>query len=296
MLVGFSQKDHRGVTDTRRCEILDARVGTKMEELAAVLSRLSIADRIPQVEVAAGDSEVVLLLRVLAEPDAADRQRLLEFEQRSGLRIYLQPGRAADAVPLNGIPAHLDYALPEWGLQLEFGPGDFIQVNAAANRLLIRRALELLQLERSHRVLDLFCGLGNFTLPLARWVREAVGVEGEDRLVARARGNALRNGLTNASFYRADLFNDQGAADWMQQPFDRLLLDPPRAGARGVLEQLHACLPPRIVYVSCYPATLTRDASLLVHACGYRLLSVGVLDMFPHTAHIEALAVLEKAA
>lgn len=296
VLVGFSQKNRRGVTDTRRCEILDARIGTRMQELAAVLSQLSIADRIPQVEVAAGDSAVVLLLRVLEEPNAADRQRLLEFEQRCGLRVYLQPGRVADAVPVSSIPAHLDYALPEWGLRLEFAPGDFIQVNAVTNRLLVCRALELLQLERSHRVLDLFCGLGNFTLPLAKRARAALGVEGDEGLVERARANAACNGLRNASFHRADLFGDQRAADWIRQSFDRLLLDPPRAGAYGILEQLGARLPPRVVYVSCCPATLARDAGLLVHKFGYRLQSAGVVDMFPHTAHVEALAALEKAA
>lgn len=294
VLVGFVERDNSFVTDTRRCEILDPKVGVLIEALSALLSSMSIRERIPQIELAVGDVHTVLVLRVLSAPDADDRQRLSEFESSHQLHIYLQAGKPDALEPLNGDPVRLAYRLPEWDMELEFEPADFIQVNAKVNRLLIARALELLDVQSQHRVLDLFCGLGNFTLPLARNARLAVGVEGDIGLVRRARLNAERNGIANAEFCHADLFADTGSAPWMQQQYDCVLLDPPRAGAREVIAHFGALGAQRVVYVSCHPATLARDAELLVKQQGYRLRAAGVLDMFPHTAHVESIAVFER--
>ena len=196
--------------------------------------------------------------------------------------------------PLEGEAPALSFRLPQWDVELAFEPLDFIQVNARLNDIMIARTLEMLDLQPEHRVLDLFCGLGNFTLPLARRVREVVGVEGDAGLVARARANAQRNGLDNAQFFAADLTQDQRGTPWMRQGFDRLLLDPPRSGADEVLKQLPLKDIRRIVYVSCHPGSLARDAGFLVNERGYRLVSAGVMDMFPHTAHVESIALFER--
>jgi 23S rRNA (uracil1939-C5)-methyltransferase len=188
----------------------------------------------------------------------------------------------------------LHYSLPRFGVRIHFEPTDFTQVNLELNRLMVDRALDLLDPQPDERVLDLFCGLGNFTLPLARRVADVLGVEGDEGLVARARHNATVNGIANARFLAADLYGDLGPAEWLRERFDKALLDPPRSGAVEVIDRLPALGVRRLVYVSCYPSTLARDADRLVNTHGYRLLAAGAMDMFPHTAHLESLAVFER--
>jgi 23S rRNA (uracil1939-C5)-methyltransferase len=291
--VGFMEKHGRRITETSRCETLHPKIGLLLKPLALLVSQLGIAARIPQIEVAIGDDVTVLLLRILSPPDAMDKEKLSDFERAHDLRFYVQPGKGDSTGPLTAGRVDLFYRLPDWNIAFE--PSDFIQINAGINRQLVKRALELLQIDSQKRVLDLFCGLGNFTLPMARIAKGVVGIEAEPGLVIRAQANARRNGLTNVGFYQADLFAVQKQAVWLQQPYDRLLLDPPRSGAHQILTCLKGKLPPRLVYISCHPATLARDAKLLVHGYGYELLSAGVVDMFPHTAHIESMAVFARA-
>jgi 23S rRNA (uracil1939-C5)-methyltransferase len=227
-----------------------------------------------------------------------DRAALTAFGQQHGFAIYLQPGGISSVHPLWPEQPRLAFRLPAGGgaddVELEFRPLDFVQVNAGMNRRMLARAMELLDPQPSDRVLDLFCGLGNFTLPIARRVAEVAGVEGEHGLVERAGDNAARNGIANARFHVANLFEDQRGAEWARQPWDKLLLDPPRAGADKVLDYLPHKATRRIVYVSCHPASLARDAGILVDRYRFRLVSAGVMDMFPHTAHVESIALFER--
>lgn len=294
VLVGFVERGKPYVTDTRRCEILDPKLGALIEPLAELLSGLSIRDRVPQIEVAVGDINTVLVVRVLSEPSGRDRELLAGFEATHGVHVYLQPDAPDALEPLSGSTARLAYALPALDVELEFEPADFIQVNAEVNQRLIELALELLEVEPQHNVLDLFCGLGNFTLPLARIARTATGVEGDAGLIRRARRNAENNGFANAQFHCADLFAEVSEMPWASQRFDRILLDPPRAGAREIIARFGHFKAKRVVYVSCHPATLARDAGMLVNEQGYRLSAAGVLDMFPHTAHVESIALFER--
>jgi 23S rRNA (uracil1939-C5)-methyltransferase len=294
VVVGFTERSRPFVTDTQRCEILDPKVAGLVRPLGDLFTILSIADRIPQVELAVADNATVLVLRVLAPPTDADRQQLLAFERQHGVRFYLQAGKPEDAVPLQGEPVDLYYGLTDWDVKIGFQVTDFIQVNGDINRRLVKLALDALAPESDHRVLDLFCGLGNFTLPLARVAAQATGIEGGADLVARARKNAGRNGIGNAEFEQADLFAEQHMGTWFRRRYDRILLDPPRAGAREIIAHFPRFEAQRIVYVSCHPATLARDAKVLVEEQGWRLQRAGVLDMFPHTAHVESIAVFER--
>jgi 23S rRNA (uracil1939-C5)-methyltransferase len=296
-LVGFRERFSTRVAELERCEVLAAPVDALLAPLGALLTGLSIRERVPQVEVAIAETATVLVLRVLAAPSAADEQLLLDFEHAHGVRIYLQSAGLASVRALRAPAAELEYTLPEFELRLQFEPSDFIQVNAALNRALVGRVVELLGLGADSRVLDLFCGLGNFTLPIARRAAGVVGVEGEAALVARARANAARNGIGNAEFFSADLAGaDLGAASWAQRPFSHVLLDPPRAGAREVLPLLGRVGARRVVYVSCHPGSMARDLGIMVHELGFELLAAGVADMFPQTTHVESLAVLDSPA
>ena len=292
VLVGFRERHSAFLADLRRCEVLDERVGGLLEELARLIESLSIRDRIPQIEVAGGDTAMSLNFRVLAPPSETDRERLREFGERHGLALYLQSGGPNSVQALEREAPELTYQLPDASLDLVFEPDHFVQINAAINRQLVERVGELLAIGPQDRVLDLFCGLGNFTLALARRAREAVGVEGEGRLIEQARRNAARNGIENAVFHVADLAGELTGQPWLDGGYDQVLLDPPRSGALELMPRVAALGARKIVYVSCHPATLARDVGVLVHPFGYRLESVGVLDMFPHTAHVESLAVL----
>jgi 23S rRNA (uracil1939-C5)-methyltransferase len=231
---------------------------------------------------------------VLDPPSVADLTRLQTFAADVGLKVYLQDGGAASIRPLPGQAVDLHYSLPDESLRIHFEPTDFTQVNLGLNRLMVARALALLDPGPGDRVLDLFCGLGNFTLPVARHAGQVVGVEGDDGLVSRARDNARRNGILNASFLAADLYGDLSDSPWTRERFHKALLDPPRSGAFQLLDLLPAIGIERIVYVSCYPSTLARDADRLVNGLGYRLRAAGAMDMFPHTTHLESVAVLER--
>jgi 23S rRNA (uracil1939-C5)-methyltransferase len=249
---------------------------------------------LPQIEVAIGEQAVVLVVRVLSPPTAEDEAKLLAFERSHGVRLYLQPGNLSTVRPLAGERATLEYTLPEFEVRIAFEPTDFVQVHAEVNRALISRVVALLELDPQSRVLDLYCGLGNFSLPLARRAAVVVGVEGDAQLIERARANAARNGLENAQFLSADLSLATARPPWPELAYTHVLLDPPRAGALNVLPALTAIGPQRLVYVSCHPGTLARDLAVLVHQYGFRLLAAGVADMFPHTAHVESVAVLAR--
>ena len=241
------------------------------------------------------DNVTALVLRVLAPPPAADRERLRAFAARTGARLYLQPGGLESIEPLDPDAARepLFYALPEFDLRLQFEPSDFVQINGAINRALVARAIELLAPAPGDAVLDLYCGLGNFTLPLARSGARVVGVEGEASLIERARGNATRNGISNAEFHVADLsVAPDPQVPWLRGPYRHVLLDPPRVGAREVLGAVAALRPQRVLYISCHPGSLARDLGILVHEHGLKLEAAGVIDMFAHTGHVESLALL----
>ena len=295
VLVGFRERRKPYVAALERCEILASPVDALITPLAELLTGLEARQSIPQIEVAVGESVTVLVFRVLEELSSGDRAALLAFEAEHGLRVYVQRGGPDTVQPLQGEPVRLHYSLPAEGLRFEFLPTDFVQINAEVNRALVAHAMTQLQAGPQDRVLDLFCGLGNFTLPLARRAREVVGVEGDAALVERARHNATLNALQNVSFKAANLFDPAVLAAVMGGPFDRVLLDPPRAGALEILPQLAALAPRRVVYVSCHPGTLARDLGLLCHEHGFQLVAAGVIDMFPHTHHVESIAVLERA-
>lgn len=293
VLVGFRERQKPYIAALERCEVLATPLDALITPLSDLLTGLEAKASIPQIEAAVGEDGVLLVFRNLVELSAADRAALIAFGRAQGLRICLQPGGLDSIVALDGSSTTLEYRLPKENLAFEFLPTDFIQVNGEMNRALVSRAIDLLELESSHRVLDLFCGLGNFTLPIARRVREVVGIEGEAGLVARARRNAARNQLSNASFHVANLAEPDGGSAALSGRFDRVLLDPPRAGALEVLPRLVKLGATRMVYVSCHPGTLARDVGVLCAEHGYRLVAAGVVDMFPHTTHVESIAVLE---
>lgn len=293
-LVGFREQDPRFVADLSQCLTVIPEIGSKVGVMAAFIETLDGKRDIPQIEFIAGDDAIMLTIRHMQPLSDADRAAWTAFGQEHGFAISLQPGGVESVHPLWPAEVPLSFKLAPWNVELAFRPLDFIQVNAKLNVKMIALALELLDAGPDERVLDLFCGLGNFTLPLARTVREVVGVEGEAGLVARAKENAARNGLDNAQFFAADLTQDQRQTPWMRQGFDKLLLDPPRSGAIEVLQQLPLKQFKRIVYVSCHPGSLARDAGYLVNEQGFTLVSAGAMDMFPHTAHVESIAVFEK--
>jgi len=297
VLVGFRERAAPYVADLAGCEVLSPPAGALITPLAALIARLGIREQLPQIEVAVADEGAALVLRVLAEPAAADLALLREFAAAHGVRLYLQPAGLESVRPLDAATAApLHYTLPDFDLTLEFLPTDFIQVNGAVNAALVARAVELLEPGSDARVLDLYCGLGNFTLALARRAAAVVGVEGEAGLIERARGNAARNGLANAVFHAADLAAEPAAdAPWLAGGYSHVLLDPPRTGARAVLGTLARLAPARVLYISCHPGSLARDLMELVHQHGFTLEAAGVVDMFAHTAHVESLALLVRA-
>ena len=260
-------------------------------ELAELIAKSSVREQLPQIEVAIADDAVALVFRVLADPSAADTEAFRAFGARFGLDMYWQRGGPGTIVPLDRARA-LTYRLPEFGLGFEFLPTDFVQVNIAVNAELVSTAVRLAEIQAGDRVLDLYCGLGNFSLPLARRAGELLGVEGDAGLVARAVRNAARNGIANTRFVAADLM----APGWgfYRERWDVVVLDPPRTGAEGPVAELDASGVRRVVYVSCHPATLARDARSLVERHGFTLRAARVFDMFPHTHHVEALALFTR--
>jgi 23S rRNA (uracil1939-C5)-methyltransferase len=294
VLVGFRERYGRFVADMSECHVLDPRIAEQLPRLAELVHALEARRTVPQIEVACGDEQCALVFRHLEPLSEGDREQLARFSSETSIAVLLQPKGPDSVHGLGADRTELFYALPEFGLRLWFEPTDFVQVNAEMNRRMISRALELLDPGGEERVLDLFCGIGNFTLPIARVAREAVGIEGDARLVAKATRNASRNGLGNVSFYSADLNEDPAQAPWLRQPYDSVLLDPPRSGAQSILPHVAASGARRVVYVSCHPASLARDAGQLVHHFGFRMLGAGVMDMFPHTGHVESIALFER--
>jgi 23S rRNA (uracil1939-C5)-methyltransferase len=293
-LVGFRERKSRYVTEMTSCEVLPRRVSDLIRPLRELIGSLEMQGRIPQIEVAVGEEVIVLVVRVLEPPSDGDQRLLEAFAQRHGVQLWTQAAGPDSAQPFWPRAAQgLSYTLPEYAVRIAFGPTDFTQVNHVTNRLLVRRAMALLDPRPGEKICDFFCGLGNFTLPIARCGAEVLGVEGNPGLVARAEANAAANGLAGrARFVSANLF-EADACNGLPA-CDKVLLDPPREGAMELLKSLSRYAPQRIVYVSCDPATLARDSGMLVHAQGYRLAAAGMVNMFPHTSHAEAVALFER--
>lgn len=297
IIIGFREKHQANlITHMQHCEILHPSIMALIPELKTCLGSLSIPAEIPQVEVAVGDDHVAIIIRHLQALSEQDYQTLRQFAEQTQVHVYTQ-SKGLDTVKRlwpEGGEERLHYALPAFDLTMAFHPNDFTQVNADINRLMLDKAMALLAPEKEERILDLFCGLGNFTLPIARACDHAIGVEVDDEMVERARINAAQNGLNNVEFYRADLTQDFGSQAWAKDKFAKILLDPPRTGALEVIKHFPALEAWRIVYVSCNPATLARDAEELLKQ-GYQLKNAGVMDMFPHTSHVESIALFERS-
>ncbi|MGA2188567.1 MAG: 23S rRNA (uracil(1939)-C(5))-methyltransferase RlmD [Steroidobacteraceae bacterium] len=311
VLAGFRERDKPYLADLRRCEVLLERFASLPQELAALVETLSLREKIPQVEVAAGDDPgpgdgrggpgagggtAALVFRVMEPPTEDDGGKLAAFGERHAVQIYLQSGGLDSIQPLRAGYAPLAYSVDQGRVTLQFGPVDFIQVNREINASMVTAAVDLLQPTAADTVLDLFCGLGNFTLSLGARAARVVGVEGDAALAAKARANALRNGLQNTDFQVANLFDPAHLGGWAQNAYDLVLMDPPRAGAAEILERMPHWRPRRLVYISCHPGSLARDAGVLVGGQGFRLIGAGVMDMFPHTTHVESIAVFERGA
>jgi len=289
VMVGFRERRSTYVADMRECPVLPPRISALITPLRELIERLSVRSRLPQVEVAVGDNASALVFRHLLPLTDEDHTQFRDFGDRHDVHVWLQPGGPDSAHPFHPPASELYYELPDFNVRLAFRPTDFTQVNHAMNRALVGRALELLDPQPGERIADLFCGLGNFSLPIARRGAQVIGFEGSRELVERARQNAAANGLV-AQFEVMDLFAPNLAP---YGPFDKVLIDPPRQGAIEIVKSLDVR---RIVYVSCDPATLARDAGVLVHTQGYRLLAAGIANMFPHTAHVESITLFEKGA
>ena len=295
VLVGFREKRHPYLAEMDSCVVMHPVVGTRLIALGEMIEGLSIREKIPQIEVAIGDGQCVLAIRVLKPPTAADQERMRSFGKAHGLTLCLQSKGPDTITPLDGEPDVIPtYALPDQGIEFQFRPAMFTQVNYEINRLMVNRVLDTLNLSKADTVLDLFCGLGNFTLPLARFAGLVVGVEGDLPLVKQARENARHNGIDNAEFYAADLSKDISDQPWANRKYNKIMLDPSRAGASEVLHHFKQWQPEQVVYVSCNPSTLARDAGILVNGLGYKLVKAGVMDMFPQTGHVESMALFER--
>ena len=302
ILVGFHEKNSSYVADMQTCPILTKNVSNLLLLLRGLISGLSIRQRLPQVEVAVGgDGRTAMVFRVLESPSGEDLERMLAFGREHAVDIWLQPKGPESAHPV--LPENegaLGLTLPEFGVRIGFKPTDFTQVNHALNEVMVGRAVRLLNLDENSRVADFFCGLGNFTLPIARRAAEVIGIEGSEGLVARARLGAEENGLSQKTRFRARNLFTWSMEDWEalwneMGGIDRILIDPPREGALALSRVLAEAerVPARIVYVSCNPATLARDCAVLHHEGGWRIRAAGIMNMFPHTGHVESMAVLE---
>jgi 23S rRNA (uracil1939-C5)-methyltransferase len=294
VVVGFRERAAPFVADLKRCEILAPPLDALIAPLGEMLSALDIRAQVPQIEIAVADNATALVFRVLRSPSAGDIERLLAFGRRFEVQIYLQE-RGIDSVAPLGDAAPLIYRLPDFGLELCFRPTDFIQVNAGINRRMIARVIDLLEPQPHDAALDLYCGLGNFTLPLARRAARVVGIEGEAALIDRGRENARRNAIDNVEFQAADLTTIDGQSPWARSSYARVLLDPPRVGAsEAALRLIEHCGARRVAYISCHPGSLARDSGILVAELGFQLEAAGVIDMFPHTGHVESIALFAR--
>lgn len=293
VLVGFREKASPYLAEIEQCEVLHPAVGKRLMALSDLVGELSIKDKVPQIEVSICDNRTALVFRVLEPLTDADLQVLRAFELSADVDIYSQSKGPDTIAPISGAKAPLSYQLPN-DVTLYFEPSDFVQVNVDINRSMIHRALETLNLNENDQVLDLFCGLGNFTLPMARVAGHVTGVEGSEELIARAKMNADKNGLSNVDFYATNLMGDIADQAWAKKSYNKVLIDPPRLGAKEVLPWLKKWNAQQVLYISCNPSTLARDAAILVNELGYSLKKAGVMDMFPHTSHVESIALFEK--
>ena len=295
VLVGFREKASSYIADMLSCKTLDKRFSDMLPHLRELIMGLSCKKSVPQIEVAAGDDSVALIFRHLESLSDDDSQSLIDFGKAFNANIYVQ-SKGPDSVKLIWPEQDqaMSYHLPDFDLEMLFRPNDFIQVNADMNRRMVKYALDLLDVQPEDKVLDLFCGLGNFTLPLAKCAEQVVGVEANDSLLEFARQNAEHNSVENVEFRKADLYDEKSTIPWADFQFNKLLIDPPRDGAFHVVKQLPKKGPQCIVYVSCNPITLARDSEYLVNEQGYRMTKAGVMDMFPHTYHVESIAVFVK--
>ena len=294
VLVGFRELGSGFIAELEKCLVLDADIGNRLIELGEMISKLSIYDAIPQLEVAAADNATAIIIRHLKPFTEDDLLILTDYAKSSGLFILLQPKGPKTIAPLWPEKQELFYSLVAEELKYKFSASDFIQVNREINEKLVVDVVDFLELEKEHDVLELFCGLGNFTLPIAKRVNSIVAVEGDMELVNKGRENALLNDIHNTEYFVANLMEDISKHVWLKKTkYDRLFIDPPRSGAQEIIPDLARLRIPLIVYVSCNPATLARDAGMLVNDFGYKLVKAGILDMFPHTAHVESIAVFK---
>lgn len=294
VLVGFRETAKRYIADIESCEILTPLVSGLIRPLRDLFLSLSIGKKIAQVEVVVADNRCLLVLRVLAPPSQQDNEAIIAFADKHEIEICLQPGGLKTIQSLTPKDDSLYYKLDAFNLQFNFGPTDFTQINSEINQHMVVQALQLLQPQADDYILDMFCGIGNFTLPVATTAGFVVGIDGDDQLINKAAENAQANQLENTKFYCMNLFADGIEMGGFWPKVNKLLLDPPRTGCREIINQIRDLTINRIVYVSCNPATLARDAGILVNDHGYQLKSAGVLDMFPHTAHIESMALFER--
>ncbi|NVJ61326.1 MAG: 23S rRNA (uracil(1939)-C(5))-methyltransferase RlmD [Gammaproteobacteria bacterium] len=294
-LVGFREKRSNFLAEIESCAVLMPKVSELIVPLRNLIGSMDAKQSTPQIELAAGDDALAFVVRHMEPLSEQDKEKWLNFAEENDIHLYFQP-KGPDTVHKvwpNDNNDRLHYQLPDFDVELAFHPMDFTQVNTSVNRAMVSLAIDLLELNGEERVLDLFCGLGNFTIPLAKKSKAVIGVEGVDSMVKRGYENAKRNNLENVDFYQADLQQDFSEKEWAKEGFDKILIDPPRSGALDVVQYLPKFGASRVVYVSCNPSTLARDAGVLKEQ-GYRLVKAGVMDMFPHTAHVESIAVFER--
>ena len=293
VLVGFRERKSSFVTVMSRCEVLHPSLGDNLEILSECIEALSIKDHVPQIEVAIAEKDTILILRHLQPLNENDEKVLIDYAKKLSITWYLQSGGLDTIKPLKN-PVQLTYSIPKHNIEMSFLPNDFTQVNFELNKKMIDLALDLLDLNENDDVIDLFCGLGNFTLPISRYANKVVGIEGDQGLVERAKANAEENNINNALFYKADLFEDVSGFEWFRgKNYNKALIDPARTGAIEIVELLPKLNIERLVYVSCNPATLARDTAKLI-SLGFSLESAGVMDMFPQTAHVESIALFVR--
>lgn len=293
MLVGFREAHSNKIVEMTSCAILHPKVGNLIETLRQFIKKLDAFRDIPQIEVAAGDHEVAFIFRVLKPVSNVDREKLLEFAQQHNITLYLQPGGPDSLEKIwSDTNQSLTYHLPLQEIQFQFEPLDFTQINPFINRLMIEQAIKWLAITPEDNILDLFCGLGNFSLPLAKYAKKVVGVEGDEQMVERASSNARNNHLLNTEFYAANLFESLENESWFNISHNKVLLDPPRLGAQALVSQIERLSPQSILYVSCDMNTFVRDAAILVQK-GYELQKIGIMDMFPHTKHVETMGLFK---
>jgi len=295
VIVGFREKHSPYLANMNQCEVLDIKIGHKLEVLSQAIAKMQAYNKIAQIEVATTDKVSALIFRNLIELCDEDKQILIDLGTSENYHIYLQPSGPDSVHLIHPESSELSYKLPEYGLDIKFLPTDFTQVNTSINQQMISQAIGLLELNNNDNVLDLFCGLGNFTLPIATKAGTVTGVEGDVGLIDRAKLNAENNSIANTEFHVQDLTKDVTSSRWAQKKYSKILIDPARPGAFEMMEVVAKMDPERIVYVSCNPATLARDAGVLVNDYGYQLETAGVMDMFPHTAHVESMALFVRS-